>query len=127
MRIRSARFVLSLFILSASLVQLVELGHHVLHQFENPFHYHKVRKTKNFQDHTLADHHFPKMKFAYEMDEPAPPDNFIAIALGYIQPLFEYCCPLPLPTQNHFTKVIEHFSSIHTCPPTPPPLAMAAL
>ena len=127
MQVRSARILLGVFILSVSLVQVIELGHTLLHSIENPIHFHKASKYKDFKDHSLADHHFPKMKFAHEMDEPAPPDNFIAIAFEFFQ-TFEYyqfsCCPF---VQHHYTGVVERNYLVHFCPPTPPPLSITLL
>ncbi|MGC4021714.1 MAG: hypothetical protein QM734_07105 [Cyclobacteriaceae bacterium] len=126
MRVSSARIVLTLFILSASIVQLVELGHSALHSFKNPFHYHKASSVKDFKDHSLADHNFPKMQFAYEMDEAPSPNNFVVIAFGFFQSFLEYKCSYSFNDQTHFTMVIEPSYSFSMCPPTPPPLGSQA-
>jgi hypothetical protein len=122
MQLRSARILLGIFILSVSLIQVIELGHSILHHFENPIHYHQIRKVKDFKDHSLVDHHFPKMKFAHEMDETRSHNNFIALAYGFFQAFADYkfsCSPfIPI----HYTGVIKHYCSVHFCPPTPPPL-----
>jgi hypothetical protein len=123
MKIRNAQILFGIFILSVSLLQLIELGHGILHHFENPIHYHKIRKVKDFKDHSIAEHHFPKMKFAHEMEESqSQNNNFIALLYGYFQELNEYQFSLNSSAQSHCTRAIENYSSVFICPPTPPPL-----
>ena len=118
---KSARILLTVFLLSVSLIQLIELGHSILHQFKNPIHYHKIRKVKDFKDHSIAEHHFPKMKFAHEMDEPAYPNNFIAVAFGFYQKFTDYQFSSILFSQRYYTGVIERNYLVYFSPPTPPP------
>jgi hypothetical protein len=51
MAAQSARLVLTVFLISSSLLSMIELGHDVLHRFNNPFHQHRVpmkwRKASN--------------------------------------------------------------------------------
>jgi len=122
MQPRSARVLLVIFALSVSVTQLIELGHGVLHSIENPFHYHKASKYKDFKDHSIVDHHFPKMKFAHEMDEPQPSNNFIALVYGFFQTLSDYQFFNSSPTQSHCTRITEHDYVVYSTPPTPPPL-----
>ena len=121
---RSARILLVIFTLSASLTQVVELGHQILHSFQNPIHYHKVRKYKDVTDHSLKDHHFQKMKFSHEMDEPQSPSNFIALTFGFFQEFPEYNFYHRILSTAFRNGVIERDYRVDHSPPTPPPLVV---
>ena len=121
MRVVSARILLYVFIMSVSLIQVIELGHGILHTFKNPLHHHQIRKNRNSQAHTVVEHHFPKMKFAHEMDEPSAPDNFIALAYGFCQAFTDYEFSPNSFSLKYYTTVVECCYLVHICPPTPPP------
>jgi hypothetical protein len=122
---RSARIVLVLFALSASMAQLIEVGHDLLHRINNPFHHHAVRTFKNIPNHSLADHHFPKMKFAHEMDEPATPSSFIVLAFGFVQPIKTFQFSTDLSSLSHHTPYLQRDYWFFLSPPVPPPTAHA--
>jgi hypothetical protein len=63
----------------------------------------------------LKDHHFPKMKFAYEMDQPAPAPNLIAIAFAFFQPLTEHSFSLQYFLATHTTPAIDHARDDQPC------------
>ncbi|MBS1508583.1 MAG: hypothetical protein JSS79_18245 [Bacteroidetes bacterium] len=119
--LKSARILLGIFLLSVSFVHLITLGHSLLHRVNNPLHYHSTHDSRSFKSHSLADHHFPKMKFAYEMNEPSPGPNFIAIAFGLCQPLAEYSFKNSFQSLTPCTEVVEHSYFVYSAPPTPPP------
>jgi|GEM_PF-2621880 len=120
---RNANILLAVFALSVSLISIFELGHEVLHTFENPIHHHAVKVRKATVSHTLVDHHFSKMKFAHEMEEaPQPSNNFIALLYGFFSPLDEYQFNTYTVLQLHQTSVVQSCYSVHTSPLTPPPL-----
>jgi hypothetical protein len=123
MAAQSARLVLTVFLISSSLLSMIELGHDVLHRFNNPFHQHRVRQFKNYQSHSLVDHHFPKMKFAYEMEESQQPtNNFIVLLFGFFHAINQQPFSRESVMHVHSTQVIEPSSSPYLCPPSPPPL-----
>jgi len=109
-----------------SLIPLIELGHGILHSFNNPFHHHQIRKSRNLESHSLADHHFPKMKFAHEMEE-APSTNFMVLAYVFFHVQVEYKFSNNSFFLVHNTVVLEHYCSVYFCPPTPPPLSTSLL
>lgn len=125
MKLASARILLGIFLLSVSLIQLIELGHEVLHTFKNPVHYHSARKYKDFKDHSLEDHHFPKMKFAHEMNEPQQPNNFIALAYVFFQPLYLFDFSRSAHARVSGSEIINREYAVYHSPPTPPPLVVA--
>ena len=124
MKLKSAIILLVIFGLSVSLPQAIEIGHGILHSFKNPIHFHKARKHKDFKDHSLKDHHFPKMKFAHEMDEPQTPSNFIALAYAFFQPIDQYDFSRSAFSKIRLLRPVEHDYVVYHSP-TPPPVVVA--
>ena len=123
MAIRNGRILFVIFIVSVSLVPLIETGHSLLHSFNNPFHHHTVRRQGTISNHTINDHHFSKMQFAYEMDEaPSTTNNFIVLAYAFYQTCFNLSTLLRFTIQQPNTVVTESLYAVYFCPPSPPPL-----
>ncbi len=116
-----ARILLAILTLSVLVVPLLELGHGLLHSFENPFHYHQIHVAKKSENHTLKQHHFPKMKFAHEMEEHQPCSGFVILLYCFYQPLTDFSFTIAPFTQNHSTRFTEYFLPIDFTPPFRPP------
>jgi hypothetical protein len=117
-----ARILLGLILLSALLVPLIEIGHSLLHGFENPFHYHKVHALNKNENHTVKKHHFPKMKFAHEMEEKEPCGSFLILLFCFLHPISELNVANNSTQQKFYPVAFNHYTPSNLLPPYRPPV-----
>ncbi|HWA33479.1 MAG TPA: hypothetical protein VG737_05090 [Cyclobacteriaceae bacterium] len=113
--------ILTALIVSVVLPSALELGHDLLHSISNPFHNHRVRHNAGIS-HVLKDHHFKKMRFAYQMEEPAGPPNLMALLFG-LSPAPNSILVIRVSISTSTTQpFIPGCARLAAPPPTPPPL-----
>ncbi len=119
---KAARILLAVLSLSVIIMPVLELGHGLLHGFENPFHYHKIHTTRQSENHTLKQHHFPKKKFAHQMDDHPTCSGFVILLYCFFEPAIKFSCSNFGSKQLHYTRIADCFLTADFFPPFRPPM-----